>query len=97
MLLSESLTTDHWQVLRFLFEIGEVVDLGEKCAILVSAYDGLVEKTKARLRESPATAADIRTALGTTRRILIPLLEKLDADGITLRDGDFRSLKNPDA
>ncbi|MDG2125967.1 MAG: selenocysteine-specific translation elongation factor [Verrucomicrobiales bacterium] len=87
---------NHKQVLRFLMEIGEVVDLGEKCAILATAYDELVEKTKKRLAESPATAADIRTALGTTRRILIPLLEKLDADAITLRNGDLRSLKKTD-
>ncbi|RBQ15033.1 selenocysteine-specific translation elongation factor [Spongiactinospora rosea] len=36
----------------------------------------------------PFTAADARTALGTTRRVVIPLLEHLDARGLTRRLDD---------
>ncbi|MBT6451013.1 MAG: hypothetical protein HOK62_09885, partial [Verrucomicrobiales bacterium] len=35
-----------------------------------------------------------RQALGTTRRILIPLLEKMDRTGITRRQGDVRVLRD---
>jgi selenocysteine-specific elongation factor len=42
---------------------------------------------------SQATASELRKALGTTRRILIPLLEKLDRDGVTRRQGDVRVLR----
>ena len=31
--------------------------------------------------------------LGSSRRVAIPLLEKLDRDGVTLRQGDKRSLR----
>jgi len=45
------------------------------------------------LSQGPATVSELKQALGTSRRIMVPLLEKLDAEGITRRDGDRRSLK----
>ncbi|OLF17212.1 selenocysteine-specific translation elongation factor [Actinophytocola xanthii] len=36
----------------------------------------------------PFTVSEARRALGTTRRVAVPLLERLDADGITRRDAD---------
>ncbi|WP_340240299.1 selenocysteine-specific translation elongation factor [Sulfitobacter pontiacus] len=38
------------------------------------------------------TTSAARTALGTTRKFIVPLLEHLDALGITLRDGDTRQI-----
>ena len=50
-----------------------------------------------RLRLAGADLAeglnDLREVVGTTRRILVPLLEKLDKEGFTRRDGDFRTLR----
>ena len=40
----------------------------------------------------PASAADLKDALGVTRKHAIPLLEYLDAQGITRREGDLRRL-----
>jgi len=37
---------------------------------------------------SPFTVSDARRALGTTRRVAVPLLEKLDAERITYRNDD---------
>jgi selenocysteine-specific elongation factor len=42
--------------------------------------------------EQPFTAAQARQALGTTRRTVIPLLEFLDAAGLTERLADDRRL-----
>jgi selenocysteine-specific elongation factor len=39
-----------------------------------------------------ATVAQIRDAVGTTRKYAVPLLEKLDATGVTRRRGDVREL-----
>lgn len=36
----------------------------------------------------PFTVSDARQALGTTRRVAVPLLERLDADGVTRRAAD---------
>jgi selenocysteine-specific elongation factor len=35
----------------------------------------------------------LRQALGTNRRVMVPLLERLDRDGVTLRRGDQRVLR----
>jgi len=39
-----------------------------------------------------ATASELRQHLGTSRKVIMPLLERLDRDKITRRDGDFRTL-----
>jgi selenocysteine-specific elongation factor len=40
-----------------------------------------------------ATASELREDTQTTRRFLIPLLEKLDREGVTRRQGDYRTLR----
>lgn len=39
------------------------------------------------------TAAEFRDVLGTSRKYAMPLLEWLDAHGVTIRNGDFRTLR----
>jgi selenocysteine-specific elongation factor len=44
----------------------------------------------------PFTAAEARRALGTSRRVVIPLLESLDRDGVTRRlPDDRRTMREP--
>ena len=80
--------------LRFLIEAGEAIDLGPELALNAAAYDRAVTLLTAHLRQTgAATVSELRPVLGTTRRILIPLLEHFDRIGITIRRGDQRSLK----
>ena len=44
------------------------------------------------LSASPATAAELKDAMGTSRKYAIPLLEYFDAQAITRREGDTRVL-----
>lgn len=44
-------------------------------------------------RRERMTAAEFRDLLGTTRKYAVPLLEWLDARGVTLRSGDYRTLR----
>ena len=39
------------------------------------------------------TVAELKEPLGTSRKYAVPLLEHLDAQGITVREGDKRSLR----
>jgi selenocysteine-specific elongation factor len=39
------------------------------------------------------TAAEFRDLLGTTRKYAVPLLEWLDAHAVTIRNGDYRTLR----
>jgi len=41
----------------------------------------------------PATVSDLRQALGSSRHVIIPLLERLDRDAVTLRQDDRRALR----
>jgi selenocysteine-specific elongation factor len=43
-------------------------------------------------KHGPATVSELRQALGSSRRVMVPLLERLDRDGVTRRVGDKRML-----
>jgi len=80
-------------VLRFLIERDEVIELGSDAILLRKNF----ERMRARIIEfisknGPATVSELRQALESSRRIMVPLLEKLDREGFTRRMGDKRSL-----
>ena len=82
------------QALKFLLDTGEAIQLDEKAVLLIEGYEKLKNLITAHLEKAgQATASDLRVVTGTTRRILIPLLERLDREGVTRRAGDFRTLK----
>jgi len=82
------------QALRFLVQSGEAVELGEEVVLLAESHARAVDTVKTYLREhGAATASELRQALGTSRRIVIPLLERLDKEGVTRREGDKRVLR----
>lgn len=86
-------TTDI-QVLRFLSETGEVVLLGEDLAMSAEGFAKMKGMIEERLRGGKsATVSELRQATGSTRRVLVPLLEHLDRIGLTIRAGDRRSLR----
>lgn len=77
--------------LRFLITAGEAVDLSADLVLGGDAYQHAREAVLAHLkRHGPATVSQLRVALGTTRRVLVPLLERLDSEGVTRREGDQR-------
>jgi len=53
----------------------------------------LVERVTGAIRERGGiTVADIRTLLNSSRKYVVPIVEALDAAGITRRVGDLRQL-----
>ena len=80
--------------MRFLLQTGEAIELGDGVVLTSDDFDRATERVKEFLRQhGPATASELRQALGTSRRIVIPLLERLDKDGVTRREADRRSLR----
>ena len=80
-------------VLRYLVESGEAIEVGSDAVLLRKN----VEHIKARITEfisknGPATVSQLRQALESSRRIMVPLLEKLDREGFTRRVDDKRML-----
>ncbi len=81
------------QALRFLIETGQAVELGPDQVMLAETYLEAVGRVRAFLTErGGATVSELRQLLGCTRRIMVPLCEKLDREGITRREGDLRRL-----
>lgn len=77
-----------------LLETGELIDVGE--GVLLHS-NGVAEAKKVIIelftQKSELTASEIRQALGTTRKVVIPLLNYFDAIGLTQRRGDVRVLR----
>jgi selenocysteine-specific elongation factor len=58
----------------------------------------IVNRVETHLRErGHMTAAEFRDLLATSRKYAVPLLEWLDAHGVTIRSGDLRTLRKKEA
>jgi selenocysteine-specific elongation factor len=80
-------------VINFLRDKGEIIELKGGILFTRRDFEDITNKLIEYLdKASKATASDMKTYLKTSRKYIIPILEKLDLMGITRRDGDFRSL-----
>jgi selenocysteine-specific elongation factor len=82
--------------------LGALVETGRAVAISAVVYllpdqAGRAEALARELAARPEgmTASAFRERLGTTRKFAIPILEWLDARGVTKREGDLRRLRPP--
>jgi selenocysteine-specific elongation factor len=81
---------DDKQLAAFLEDTGRLRRVGDGFAVSTALYDRGLELLP-RLDE--ITLAGFRDALGVGRRTAQLLLERYDADGLTLRRGDVRTLR----
>ena len=81
------------KVLQFMIDAGEAVEISAELVMDAEAFDNAVDQIRGRLQQGGAKASELREALGTSRRVIIPLLEKLDRDRVTVRQGDLRVLR----
>jgi len=83
------------QVRVALLESGRLVDVGESVVLHRDAVASAEQKVRALFAQKPElTASEVRQALGTTRKYIIPLLNYLDSRGITQRKGEVRILRH---
>ena len=82
------------QVVRFLIENGEITELALDVVLLRNSFERMKSQvTEFISKNGPATVSELRQALGSSRRIMVPLLERLDREGLTIRAGDKRRLR----
>jgi selenocysteine-specific elongation factor len=75
---------------RSLVREGPLVDL-DGIVFTASALADARARVKEALRERGSlTVADARDLLGSTRKFVLPILNRLDAEGVTRRRGDER-------
>jgi selenocysteine-specific elongation factor len=83
-----------FQALKFLLNTGEAVDISADLVFLSDQYARAVDAIRAYLKQhGAATVSDLKQTLSASRRVMVPLLEKLDRDGVTMRQGDKRVLR----
>ena len=76
-----------------LEKAGEAVRITKELAFSTEALSQFEQAVRTRLADrASASAAELRDAMGTTRKYAIPLLEYFDDKGITRRSGDERVL-----
>ena len=86
-------TRDAEQAMRFLLATGEAVEVGPGTVFSVDAYVAAADKVRAYLATGPAaTVSELKTLLGSSRRVMVPLLEAFDRERITKRRENLRTL-----
>jgi selenocysteine-specific elongation factor len=82
------------RALKFLIESGEVIEIGSELVLSAAAVAQATAQVKAFVaKHGPATVSDLRQSLGSSRRVVVPLLEYLDRTFVTMRRGDKRALR----
>ena len=70
-----------------LVKVGDALYRGTQIAAIHARVQSFIDQ------RGKMTMADFRDLLGTSRKYAVPLLEWFDARGITVRSGDFRTLR----
>jgi selenocysteine-specific elongation factor len=79
--------------LRFLIATGEAVEINMEVLMTTENVKRATELIRQFIRNhGPATVSELRQTLGSSRRVIVPLLERLDREGVTLRQDDKRAL-----
>ena len=82
------------QVVRFLIENGDLIELAFDVVLLRESFGRMKSQVvKFISKNGPATVSELRQALGSSRRVIVPLLERLDREGTTRREEDTRCLR----
>jgi selenocysteine-specific elongation factor len=82
------------QVVRFLVENSELIEIAPDVVLLREDFDRMKSRVAAFISKSgAATVSQLRQAVGSSRRVMVPLLERLDREGFTQRVGDKRRLR----
>jgi selenocysteine-specific elongation factor len=82
------------RVLRFLIESGEVIEISSDAVLLRENFERMKNAVADFISKNGATTvSELRQQLESSRRIMVPFLERLDRDGFTRRMGDKRTLR----
>jgi len=83
------------ELFAFTMEAGILTQVSEDVVFREVDYQEFVARITRLLGQGPATVSQIRDLLGSSRKYVLPLLEQLDRQGLTVREGDERRLARP--
>ena len=81
-------------ILAALLDLGDLILVSPEVVFRKADYEQMTSRVRAAITQNgQVTAAEVRDLFGTSRKFALALLEHLDANGVTIRDGDFRRLR----
>jgi selenocysteine-specific elongation factor len=84
------------EVLVALTESGELCAVSAEVLFRKQDYETMIAQIKEAIRQREKIAlAEVRDLFNTSRKYAQAVLEHLDAQGITIREGDYRKLRRP--
>jgi selenocysteine-specific elongation factor len=84
---------DEQRALKFSIESGKVIEISSDVVLLRENFERMKSAVADFIsKKGPATVSELRQALESSRRIMVPFLERLDREGFTRRVGDRRTL-----
>lgn len=91
--LRGELSSEHAdELVNLLCDRVEVIALAEDLVLHAGAYAEAERAVRGLAQAGPFTASAFKDAIASSRRVAIPLLERLDSLGFTKRQGDVRVL-----
>jgi len=82
------------RALKFLIDSGKVIEISPEVLLLRENFERMKNVVANFIsKNGPATVSELRQTLGSSRRITVPFLERLDRESFTRRVGDKRSLR----
>lgn len=82
------------EVYHALLELGELIAVSSEVVFRPGPYADMVAKIRQTLQaKGQITLAETRDLFGTSRKYAQALLEHLDAGGVTMRQGNYRKLR----
>jgi len=89
----QNLGDEYEEVLTFLTEQDQLVELKDGILFRKEDFDKITAQVVDFIRKhGEATVSQLREHLSTTRKYMVPILERLDQLGVTQREGDKRIL-----
>lgn len=83
------------ELFNYLLSTGSFIKVHEEIVFRKKEYDSMLAFVYKTIEKSGTlTVSEFRDAFGSSRKYTLAFLEFLDKSGITVREGDFRRLKN---
>jgi selenocysteine-specific elongation factor len=83
------------ELLNYLLSSGSLIKVNEEIAFRKKECDAMLAFVRQTIEKNGTlTVSEFRDAFGSSRKYALAFLEYLDSSGVTVREGDFRRLKN---
>ncbi|MDD1748964.1 MAG: SelB C-terminal domain-containing protein, partial [Methanothrix sp.] len=82
------------ELVAALLDLGQLVSVAPEVVFRKEDYEGMLADVRRMLQQQGTlTVAQVRDHFNASRRYILAFLEHLDSIGVTVRDGDIRTLK----